>query len=54
MVAPDDWRTGARLMSAYPTPNLGSGAHAAGIGEAKGTQFPGLIRHPFVVAPEGA
>jgi len=28
-------------ISAYPTPNLGSGAHAAGIDEAKGTQFPG-------------
>lgn len=42
------------LPSAYPTPNLGSGAHAAGIIEAKGAQPSGCSEAPLRVAPKGA
>jgi hypothetical protein len=42
------------LGVANPAPNLRIGAHAAGIGEAKGAQSPGTSSTPFVVASGGA
>src|SRR5665809_148649 len=42
------------LAVACPTPNLGSGAHAAGIIEAKGAQPSGCSEAPLRVAPKGA
>jgi hypothetical protein len=39
---------------ACPTPNLGSGAHAAGISEAKGAQSLGRLAAALRAAPEGA
>jgi hypothetical protein len=39
---------------ACPTPNLGSGAHAAGISEAKGAQPSGRLAAPLRAVPEGA
>jgi len=42
------------LTAARPRPNLDSGAHAAGIYEAKGAQPSGRSAAPLRVAPKGA
>ena len=43
---------GVTSSSACPTPNLGSGAHAAGVSEAKGGPALGtLLQHPFGPCP---
>jgi hypothetical protein len=50
----NDGAWGIFRLWACPTPNLGSGAHAAGGSEAKGAQPSGRLAAPLRAVPEEA